>query len=43
MISLRAVYGSKNPLAIVIPVWIVTIISLVMGLLSMKMLNKVIK
>lgn len=43
MISLRAVYGSDKPLAIVIPVWIVTIIALFVGLLSMKILNKVIK
>lgn len=43
MISLRAAYGSENPLAIVIPVWIVTIFALGIGLISMKILNKVIK
>lgn len=43
MISLRAVYGSENPLAIVIPVWIVTVVALITGLVSMKILNKVIR
>jgi len=43
MISLRAVYGSDNPLAIVVPVWIVTTLALTIGLLMMKVLNKVIK
>lgn len=41
MISLRAVYGSENPLAIVVPVWIVTIMALSVGLIVMKILNKV--
>ena len=43
MISLRAVYGSENPLAIVVPVWIVTVFALTVGLFTMKILNKVIK
>ena len=43
MISLRAVYGSQDPLSIVIPVWIVTVIALITGLVSMKILNKVIR
>lgn len=43
MISLRTVYGSRNPLDIVVPVWVVTIIALVVGLTAMKILNKVIK
>lgn len=41
MISLRTVYGSENPLAIVVPVWIVTVVALMAGLLAMKILNKV--
>jgi len=43
MISLRVVYGSENPLAIVLPVWIVTSIALAVGLFAMKILNKVVK
>lgn len=43
MISLRVLYGSENPLAIVVPVWIVTIIALTTGLFTMNILNKVIK
>ena len=43
MISLRAVYGSNNPLSIVIPVWIVTVSAIIVGLISMKILNKVIR
>lgn len=40
MIALRALYNSKNPTAIVIPIWIVTISSLLMGLIVIKILNK---
>ena len=40
MIALRAMYGSSNPSAIVIPIWIVTGISLIAGIISIKILNK---
>ncbi len=40
MIAMRALYGSNNPSAIVIPVWIVTIIALIVGLISIKILNR---
>ena len=43
MIALRTLYGSSNPTSIMIPVWIVTIISLTVGLISISILNKVIK
>ncbi len=43
MIALRALYGSSNPTNILIPVWIVTVVSLSVGLISISMLNKVIK
>lgn len=43
IIGLRAVYGSINPTEIVIPIWIVTINSLIFGLLSIKFLNKKVK
>lgn len=40
MIALRAMYGSLNPSAIVIPIWIVTFTSLIFGIISIKILNK---
>lgn len=43
MISLRMVYGSKNPGGIIFPVWIVSIVALIAGITSIKILNKVIK
>ena len=43
IISLRAVYGSKNPGEIILAVWIVTIAALIAGIICIKILNKVIK
>lgn len=43
IISLRAIYGSDNPGGIIIAVWIVSIATLILGILSIKILNKVIK
>jgi len=43
VIALRSLYGSSNPTSILIPVWIVTIVSLTVGLISINILNKVIK
>lgn len=43
IISLRALYGSKNPGNIILAVWIVTIAALFAGLISIKILNKVVK
>lgn len=43
IISLRTVYGSKNPGEIILAVWIVTIAALFAGIISIKILNKVIK
>ncbi|MDF2865525.1 MAG: spore maturation protein [Clostridia bacterium] len=43
MIALRTLYGSSNPTNILIPVWIVTIVALVVGLVSISILNKIIK
>lgn len=40
MIALRALYHSENPTAIIIPIWIVTVVSLCVGLFSIKILNK---
>lgn len=40
MIAMRALYNSENPTAIVIPIWIVTITSLIVGLIAIKILNK---
>ncbi len=40
MIAMRALYNSVNPTAIVIPIWIVTITSLIVGLIAIKILNK---
>lgn len=40
MIALRAMYGSSSPSSIVIPIWIVTGLSLIAGIISIKILNK---
>ncbi len=40
MIALRAMYGASNPSSIVVPVLIVTTISLIFGLTSIKILNR---
>lgn len=40
MIALRAMHGSQNPTAIVMPIWIVTGVSLIAGLLAIKIINK---
>ena len=36
MISLRTIYGSNNPVAVILPVWIVSIISIILGILFVK-------
>ena len=43
IISLRIIYGSVSPGKIILPVWISTLAALVVGLISIKILNKVIK
>ena len=43
IISLRIMYSSKNPGGIILPVWIVSIAALFVGLISIKVLNKVMK
>ena len=40
MIALRAMYGSENPEIIIIPVIIVSIITLTIGLISISILNR---
>lgn len=40
MIALRAMYGSSNATSIVVPIWIVTGLSLISGIISIKILNK---
>ncbi len=40
MIAMRALYGSNNPSAIIVPVWIVTVIALIVGLVTIKILNR---
>lgn len=40
MIALRALYGSDNPSGIIYPVWIVTFVALIVGIISIKILNK---
>jgi spore maturation protein A len=40
IIALRSMYGSISPSGVVVPVWIVTILSLISGLISIKILNK---
>lgn len=43
IISLRAIYGSVNPGEIILAVWIISIAALAAGIISIKILNKVIK
>ena len=43
MITLSAMYNSKNPVEIVPCVWLVTVVTLIVGIISCKVLNKVIK
>lgn len=43
IISLRAIYGSNEPGSIILAVWIVTISALTAGIISIKILNRVIK
>lgn len=43
MIALRALYGSENASGILFPVWIVSTASLIVGLISINILNKYIK
>lgn len=40
IIALRSLYGSSNPSSIVVPIWIVTCVSLIFGILSIKILNR---
>lgn len=40
MIALRAMNGSATPSAIITSVWIVTVLSLITGIISIKILNK---
>ncbi len=42
MIAIRMLYGSTDPAAILIPVWIVTVISLTVGIIAINILNKVV-
>lgn len=43
MITLRAMYNSQNPVEIVPWVWLVTVVALIVGIISCKILNKLIK
>ncbi|MNI66536.1 Spore maturation protein A [compost metagenome] len=43
MITLRAMYNSTDPSAILIPVWIVTLVALISGLIMIKLLNRWVK
>ncbi len=43
IISLRAIYGSRNPGEIILAVWIISIVALAAGIISIKILNRVIK
>ena len=43
MITLRTMYNSQNPVEIVPWVWLVTLVALIVGIISCKILNKVIK
>jgi len=43
MITLRTMYNSQNPVEIVPWVWLVTLVALIVGIVSCKILNKVIK
>ena len=40
IIALRSLYNSSDPTGIVVPVWIVTMCSLIVGIISIKFLNK---
>lgn len=40
IIALRSLYGSVNPTNIVVPIWIVTLCSLIVGIIAIKILNK---
>lgn len=40
MIALRAMYGSQNPSSIIVAVWVASTIALIVGLCSIKFLNK---
>lgn len=40
IIALRSMYGSINPTSIVVPIWIVTLCSLIAGIIAIKLLNK---
>lgn len=40
IIALRTMYGSGEPTAVILPIWIVTCCSLIAGLISIKILNK---
>jgi len=43
IISLRVLYGSKNSGGIILAVWLVSLISLVIGIVAIKALNKVVQ
>lgn len=43
MIAMRSMYGSSDPAAILLPVWIVTVLALIAGLTSIKILNKLVE
>ena len=43
IISLRTIYGSDNPGEIILAVWIISIAALATGIISIKILNRVIK
>lgn len=43
IISLRAIYGSENPGEIILAVWVISVAALTAGIISIKILNKVIK
>ena len=43
MITLRAMYDSQNPVEIVPWVWLVTVVALLVGVVSCKILNRFIK
>lgn len=40
IIAMRTSFGSQNPASIVVPIWIVTVLSLIAGIISIKILNK---
>lgn len=43
MITLRAMYNSQNPVEIVPWVWLVTVVALIVGIVSCKILNEMVK